>query len=100
MHKLQEHPGIHTVLTKADAAAAFSLPADRIGDLVVVSDVHKVLGLSPEAHDLTQLKEPLRSHGGLSEQNIPFLCTSALPIPGPASPFNYDVLHIMLNAEH
>ncbi len=37
-------PGIETVLTRAEAAASFELPADRIGDLVVVSRLDTVIG--------------------------------------------------------
>ena len=48
--------------------ARFELPPDRIGDLVVLSTRHKVLGTSADRHDLSGLTEPLRSHGGLTEQ--------------------------------
>jgi phosphonoacetate hydrolase len=71
--KLAALPGITYVGTRAEAAARFELPADRIGDLVVVSDKSVVLGKSPAAHDLSLLKEPLRSHGGTSEQRVPFV---------------------------
>ena len=39
----------------------FELPADRLGDLVVVSTKHKVLGTSASRHDLSGLDEPLRT---------------------------------------
>ena len=45
----------------AEACARFDLPADRIGDIVVISKIHKVLGTSRERHDLSGLTEPLRS---------------------------------------
>jgi phosphonoacetate hydrolase len=38
--------GIERVLTRAEAAAAYELPADRIGDLVVVSERFVVIGTS------------------------------------------------------
>jgi len=66
-------PGIETVLTRADAAAQFELPADRIGDLVVVSRIDTVIGTSRDRHDLSGLDVPLRSHGGSSEQKVPLL---------------------------
>jgi phosphonoacetate hydrolase len=66
-------PGIETVLTRADAAAKFELPADRIGDLVVVSRQDTVIGTSRDRHDLSGLDVPLRSHGGTSEQKVPLL---------------------------
>ena len=37
-----------------------------------------MLGKSPEEHDLSLLEEPLRSHGGLSEQTVPFVINCAL----------------------
>ena len=66
-------PGIETVLTRAEAAARFELPSDRIGDLVVVSQQDTVIGTSRNRHDLSGLDVPLRSHGGTSEQKVPLL---------------------------
>jgi phosphonoacetate hydrolase len=65
--------GIETVLTRAEAAAQFELPSDRIGDLVVVSRQDTVIGTSRNRHDLSGLDVPLRSHGGTSEQKVPLL---------------------------
>jgi phosphonoacetate hydrolase len=66
-------PGIESVSTRAEAAARFELPADRIGDLVVVSTLDTVIGTASDRHDLSGLDVPLRSHGGLSEQKVPLL---------------------------
>ena len=66
-------PGIDRVLGRAEAAAKFELPADRIGDLVVVSQQDTVIGTSRARHDLSGLDVPLRSHGGTSEQKVPLL---------------------------
>jgi phosphonoacetate hydrolase len=66
-------PGIELVLPRAEAAVRFELPADRIGDLVVVSRLDTVIGTSRGRHDLSGLDVPLRSHGGLSEQKVPLL---------------------------
>src|SRR5450631_3502931 len=65
--------GMETVLPREEAAARFELPADRIGDLVVVSQADTVIGTSRNRHDLSGLDVPLRSHGGLSEQKVPLL---------------------------
>src|ERR1700678_1239780 len=65
--------GIETVLGRAAAAERFELPADRIGDLVVVSRLDTVIGTSRDRHDLSGLDVPLRSHGGTSEQKVPLL---------------------------
>ena len=76
--KLKSIPGIEAALTKEEAAKRFELPADRLGDLIVVSTKHKVLGTSASRHDLSGLTEPLRSHGGVSEQRVPLLCNRKL----------------------
>jgi phosphonoacetate hydrolase len=73
--------GIDKVLTKAEACNAFELPEDRIGDLVVISGgpkASKVIGTSRAKHDLSGLDAPLRSHGGLTEQEIPVICNRKL----------------------
>ena len=82
--KLKSMPGIEAALTKDEAAAKrFELPADRLGDLVVVSTKHKVLGTSAARHDLSGLTEPLRSHGGISEQKVPLICNRKLATAPP-----------------
>ncbi|MFO1131916.1 MAG: phosphonoacetate hydrolase [Hyphomicrobiales bacterium] len=68
--------GIDAVLDKADGCARFELPPDRMGDIIVVSGGpkgSKVIGTSRDKHDLSGLNEPLRSHGGLTEQEIPVI---------------------------
>jgi phosphonoacetate hydrolase len=65
--------GIEVVLPRHDAAVRFELPADRIGDLVVVSERSVALGSAAAKHDLSGLDAPLRSHGGLSEQRVPLV---------------------------
>jgi len=65
--------GIETVLTRADAARRFELPSDRIGDLVVIGERSVVIGGAAAKHDLSGLDAPLRSHGGLSEQQVPLV---------------------------
>jgi phosphonoacetate hydrolase len=64
---------IELVLTRAQAAERFELPADRIGDLVVVSGRFVALGSAAAKHDLSGLDAPLRSHGGISEQSVPLI---------------------------
>jgi phosphonoacetate hydrolase len=71
--RLRALPGIELVLTRAEAAARFELPADRIGDLVVTGERSVVLGSAAARHDLSGLDAPLRSHGGLSEQRVPLV---------------------------
>jgi phosphonoacetate hydrolase len=65
--------GIEVVLPRHEAAVRFELPADRIGDLVVVSERSVALGSAAAKHDLSGLDAPLRSHGGLAEQQVPLV---------------------------
>src|SRR5262249_61629467 len=65
--------GIELVLTRDNAARRFELPADRIGDLVVIAERAGVIGGAAAKHDLSGLDAPLRSHGGLSEQQVPLV---------------------------
>src|SRR3546814_6754676 len=44
--------GVELSLSRADACKRFELPEDRVGDVVVVSTKHVVLGTSAERHDL------------------------------------------------
>jgi len=66
-------PGVEEVLTREEASTQLSLPADRIGDLVVLADAATALGRRRHEHDLSALHGPLRSHGGRHEQAVPIL---------------------------
>ena len=91
-------PGIESVLSRAEAAKAFELPADRIGDLVVVSRLDTVIGTSRDRHDLSGLDVPLRSHGGLSEQKVPLLVNRGVNArPGNHRWRNFDAFDLGLN---
>lgn len=81
--------GIDQVLTREEACTRFDLPADRIGDLVVTSFAAKAIGTSPDRHDLSALTEPLRSHGGLEEQVVPFIL-GRKDVARPEQLRNYD----------
>jgi len=72
--------GIELVLARSEAARRFELPADRIGDLVIISERPVVLGGAAAKHDLSGLDAPLRSHGGLSEERVPLIINR--PIAG------------------
>lgn len=91
--RLMAIDGIDAVLDRAAASERFELPPDRIGDIVIVSARHKVLGVSHAHHDIAALKEPIRSHGGLTEQVVPFIVNRRLP-DLPAAPVlrNFDAL--------
>jgi phosphonoacetate hydrolase len=70
--------GVEGVLDRFAAAEAFELPADRIGDLIVLGNENTALGRSRATHDLSQLRGPLRSHGGLHERTVPLMLTHRL----------------------
>lgn len=76
--RIAELEGIHETHNKADGCARYELPTDRMGDLIVVSRDTKVLGTTAAKHDLSGLKEPLRSHGGITEQTIPIITNCKL----------------------
>jgi phosphonoacetate hydrolase len=96
--RLQAVRGIEVVLTREQAAERFELPADRIGDLVVVSERFTVIGTSAARHDLSALEVPLRSHGGISEQRVPLIINRALPGLDTTRRFrNFDAFELALN---
>lgn len=79
IERLKAIDGIDVVLTRPEACVRFELPDDRIGDIVLISSENKTLGTSEHRHDLAALNEPLRSHGGLTEQQVPFIVNRKLP---------------------
>ena len=85
--------GIMMVIDRAKAVTRFELPADRIGDLVIVSKENITIGTSRDRHDLAALKEPLRSHGGLTEQEVPFIVNRQIDLPNAPKLRNFDAFH-------
>lgn len=89
--RLRAVEDIDLVLTRKAACERFELPADRIGDLVILSGENMTLGTSAARHDLAALDEPLRSHGGLTEQTVPFIVNRDMPdLPGAPQLRNFD----------
>ena len=84
--------GMTDVLTKERAIEMFELPGDRIGDIVMVSGENMTIGTSEHRHDLAALKEPLRSHGGLTEQVVPFIVNRAIDLNSKPDLRNFDAL--------
>ena len=97
MKNLVTVDGIELVLRKEDACERFELPPDRIGDIVAISTRHKVIGTSRQRHDLSGLTEPLRSHGGLTEQVVPMIVNRKVSLPEGRTLRNYDVFDVALN---
>ena len=98
IERIRQIPGVQAALTRAEAAQRFELPPDRIGDVVVLGERSTVIGTSASRHDLSALEVPLRSHGGLSEQQVPLICNR--PVHGIVSGRrlrNFDALDLALN---
>lgn len=95
---LDKTPQVGLVLDRAAAASLFELSGERIGDLVVISTPHTVLGSAAVRHDLSGLEVPLRSHGGLSEQRVPLLMNRRAPDLDPNRRLrNFDAFDLILN---
>ena len=91
MQRLAAIEGLDVVLDRETACERFELPADRIGDIVLVSSENKTIGTSEHRHDLAALDEPLRSHGGLTEQAVPFIVNRKLAdMPDAPALRNFD----------
>lgn len=99
--RLLEVDGITEVHDQATAARKLELPADRIGDLVVLSGRDVALGRNPEDHDLALLEGGLRTHGGRYEEMVPLILSEPLSeayhARAEADPRNFDVFDFACN---
>ena len=95
--KLRATPGVERALSRGEACAEFELPPDRLGDIVVVSTRHKTLGTAAAKHDLSGLTEPLRSHGGLTEQRVPMVSNRKIKLTPGHRLRTFDVFSVALN---
>lgn len=91
--RLKALPEMLEVTTREEAVQKYDLPPDRIGDVVLVSTENMTIGTSAHRHDLAALKEPLRSHGGLTEQEVPFIVNRVIDFPGAPALRNFDAFH-------
>ncbi|MFC3206736.1 phosphonoacetate hydrolase [Aquamicrobium soli] len=99
MARLAKVPGIMLVVDNATACERFELPSDRIGDIVMISTENKTIGTSEHRHNLAALNEPLRSHGGLTEQRVPFIVNRVMPdLPDAPSLRNFDAFYYAVMA--
>lgn len=94
IEKLKQVEGITVVLGREEGCARFELPEDRMGDIIMVSGENKTIGTSEHRHDLAALNEPLRSHGGLTEQTVPFITNRVIEKqPGAPELRNFDAFY-------
>jgi phosphonoacetate hydrolase len=98
---LLKREGIVEVYDREMAALKLELPADRIGDLFVLSGRDVVVGRTPAYHDLSQLDGRLRSHGGRYEEMVPMLLSRPLNeaylAKAQGDPRNFDIFDFALN---
>ena len=94
LEEIKKIPQIEEVLNKQDACKTYHLPEDRSGDIVCMSSESFTIGSSKSKHDLSSLKEPLRSHGGLHEREVPFIINSSKSdISKQLQIYNYDAFY-------
>jgi phosphonoacetate hydrolase len=99
VERLAGTEGILEVLPREAGCARFGLPPDREGDLIVISTAEQTFGTRPEHHDLGQLKTPLRSHGGITEQRVPMLLNRRCQRIDPSVKLrNFDAFFLALNS--
>ncbi|TWT51671.1 phosphonoacetate hydrolase [Allorhodopirellula solitaria] len=93
--------GITEVHGKETAESKLELPADRIGDLFVLSARDYVIGRTPAHHDLSQLEGQLRSHGGRYEEMVPMVLSHPLNDTyfkrSQGDPRNFDIFDFACN---
>lgn len=98
---LSIQPGITEVYDRETAVHVLEQPADRIGDLVVLSGRDVVVGRRPKYHDLSALDSTLRSHGGRYEEMVPMIISHPLndsyKRKASADPRNFDIFDFTVN---
>ncbi|HEY9261222.1 phosphonoacetate hydrolase [Chitinophaga sp.] len=94
-------PGITEVYDRETAVHVLEQPADRIGDLVVLSGRDVVVGRRPQYHDLSALDGTLRSHGGRYEEMVPMVVSHPLnekyKMKAAGDPRNFDIFDFTVN---
>ena len=73
MEEIKKIKEIEVVVSNEAGCEEYDLPKDRMGDIICMSSQYMTIGSSESSHDLSKLKEPLRSHGGLHEREVPFI---------------------------
>ena len=93
--------GVTEVYDRDTAARKLELPADRLGELVVLAGRDLALGRTPKYHNLKALAGGLRSHGGRYEEMVPFILSEPLKpeyaAKAAGDPRNFDILDFTVN---
>jgi phosphonoacetate hydrolase len=95
--QLSDIDGIDAVYGNQAGCAQFDLAQDRMGDLILVSSKHVVIGTTADRHDLSGLDVPLRSHGGVTEQVVPLIVSQPVSGLEQGQLHNYDAFNVALN---
>ena len=96
-------PGVALVLDGKSASERYEMPIEREGDFIAIGDTYTAIGSRPDEHDLSGLNgHKLRSHGGLSEQPVPFMVSKPLnkeyqAIVAARRLRNFDIFDFALN---
>ena len=98
VNAIKEIKDIEVVLTKDEGCSTYNLPPDRMGDIICMSSEFMTIGSSEDKHNLSGLNEPLRSHGGLHEREVPFISNLKLQnIDTSKQLYNYDAFYYAIN---
>ncbi|TXH38510.1 MAG: phosphonoacetate hydrolase [Rhodospirillaceae bacterium] len=96
--RIGEIPGMALAVDRKTGCSRFELPEDRLGEVIVISDKNIVIGTSVEKHDLSGLTLPLRSHGGMSEQQVPVIVNRKVDaLPASYRLRNFSAFDLALN---
>ena len=95
--EIKQIKDIEVVLNKEEACSRYNLPEDRMGDIICMSSEYMTIGSSKEKHTLSGLNEPLRSHGGLHEREVPFIINKKMSqIDSTKQLYNYDAFYYVI----
>jgi len=96
--QLMNIQGMAEVFDNQQGCEKFELANDRMGDLILVSTQNTVLGTTADRHDLSGLEVPLRSHGGMTEQQVPLIFSRPVTkLDASHQLRNFDIFNIALN---
>ena len=94
MSEIKKINDIEVVINKQEGCAQYNLPEDRMGDIICMSSEYMTIGSSKDKHNLSGLNEPLRSHGGLHEREVPFIINKKMSqIDSNKQLYNYDAFY-------
>jgi phosphonoacetate hydrolase len=95
--------GVDVAYDKETACRVLDLPADREGDVAVISTAGVCIGASRKDHDLSGLEgHRLRTHGGVSEARVPIILSEPLNddyklIAGVSTLKSYQIFDLAIN---